>query len=202
MRRAIVYLDSRNIAHMFEKNGIDPFNFNYRGWVEHLVVGNKGSYRKIDSIKFFGAKYPSSLDIHKYNRDEILHSNLRTNQNIEIHEGHFKISNESHKAIAIEKGVDVKIAVEVIADCVRGKFDDCYVFSTDTDLIYAIRQCKDLGPSKKFYVFCERTLKEWKQVADSVMVVHMDTAKKFNNHHTKPALTSLNDLKSKFNLKP
>lgn len=198
MRKSIVYIDSRNIAHLFEKYQIDPYNFNYRGWVEELVIGNKLNIRTIEAIKFFAAVYPSDVDLNKHNRDSILHSHLNSSQKIEVILGHFKVNYDNGKIRVQEKGVDVRLAIQLIVDAMGDKFDDAYIFSTDTDLTHAVRECKIQFPAKRIYAFCDKTLIEWKNVTDKVFVIFKDKAKKFNNHHSAPASESLKALEDKF----
>lgn len=150
MRRAIVYIDSRNIAHLFEKNGIDPYNFNYRSWAQDLAVGARTDLKTIEAIKFFCAHYPANVDINKHNRDKKLYDHLSNQQNIEVLLGHFKIDKATKKVQ--EKGVDVRLAIQLVVDAMGNLFDDAYIFSTDTDITHAVRECKKLFPTKNIFV--------------------------------------------------
>ena len=41
-----------------------------------------------------------------------------------------------------EKGVDVRVAVEIVKGSFRNEYDKCYLFSSDTDIIPAILEAK------------------------------------------------------------
>jgi uncharacterized protein (TIGR00288 family) len=41
-----------------------------------------------------------------------------------------------------EKGVDVRIAIDILHGAVKNKYDECYLISSDTDIIPAIIDAK------------------------------------------------------------
>ncbi|PIU36959.1 hypothetical protein COS77_02885 [Candidatus Roizmanbacteria bacterium CG06_land_8_20_14_3_00_34_14] len=56
-----------------------------------------------------------------------------------------------------EKGVDVLIAVDLVRGAIKNEYDIAYLFSSDTDLIPAIKTARDEG-KKVIYVAFENII--------------------------------------------
>lgn len=56
-----------------------------------------------------------------------------------------------------EKGVDVQIAVDLVRGAIKNEYDTTYLFSSDTDLIPAIKTARDEG-KKVIYVAFENMI--------------------------------------------
>jgi len=55
-----------------------------------------------------------------------------------------------------EKGVDVKITVELMRGAFRDEYKECYLFSSDTDIIPAIIEAKNQGKKITYVGFEQR----------------------------------------------
>ncbi len=56
-----------------------------------------------------------------------------------------------------EKGVDVKIAIDIVIDCIEDKYDTAIVVSSDTDLIPAIKYVQSRGKHVEYIGFSNYT---------------------------------------------
>jgi uncharacterized protein (TIGR00288 family) len=55
------------------------------------------------------------------------------------------------KGVYQEKGVDVRIALNILKGALKNEYDECYVISSDTDIIPAIKDARETG-KKVIYV--------------------------------------------------
>ncbi len=145
---------------------IDGFNFYYRAvkgtgfkWLDlRILMERSFPSHSIHRIKYFTADVkPRPHDPDQPNRQKAYLNALQTLPNFTIYKGTFKDgikrrplapSEPGHpKTVAImyseEKGSDVYLATEMLADAFRGDFEAAIVVSDDSDLIppvNAVRQ--------------------------------------------------------------
>jgi uncharacterized LabA/DUF88 family protein len=192
MIKAISYIDSRNIYHSIEDLKLDPLGFNYKGLAEHLAT-NGGQYLKNVTTKLYGARFPAKLDVARHNRDDAFYRHIEST-GIKVYYGHFKVNGGR----AIEKGVDVRLATDLIVDGFYQNYTHAYVFSSDTDLIPAIEASVKRSGVK--ILVClnndKRHLKdEFTKVGAQVLFLGKALMAQFaTNTAVKPTTASLNDL--------
>jgi uncharacterized protein (TIGR00288 family) len=125
-------------------------NYRYRKLVEKIVE------RKRVEILYCVGEIKKELGNKKaegmYAQQQSLFYNLEQ-QSIKIYKGFMLKNNGKYH----EKGVDVKIAVEIVSGALRNKYDECYLFSSDTDIIPAIEEARKAG-KKVIYIGFEKRL--------------------------------------------
>jgi len=200
LQRAVIYIDGRNTYHAFENREIDAVSFNYRGWLERVV-----QKRDIVEIKYYGAKFPPEIDLEKHNRDDAFFQHLTHKQQITVLEGRFRYNRTddgkpdfSNLGVQ-EKGVDVRLAVDLVVDAVFNRYDDAYIVSSDTDLIPAVQQAKRAvaGRVRVFRIGFSKSA-GWDEVCNGYLRIHSNSLKAFANHPVEPTLVALKGLESKF----
>ncbi|MBI2029956.1 NYN domain-containing protein [Candidatus Gottesmanbacteria bacterium] len=119
-------------------------HFSYRNFAEFLVKGklNQVIYYVGEIRKYPGKRKSETL----YSNQQSLFLHLRK-QDIEIKLGYLLMSDGKFH----EKGVDVQIAVDIVRGAIKNEYDKCYLISSDTDLLPAIKTAKDEG-KKIIYV--------------------------------------------------
>jgi len=80
-----------------------------------------------------------------------LFANLQ-NQGWEIKKGYMMARDKDYK----EKGVDVKLAVDILDMAYQNKYDTAVVVSSDTDLIPGVVRAKELGKKIEYIGFSHR----------------------------------------------
>lgn len=133
--RVCVYIDGNNFYNKLKKAGFVPNNkrFNYSAFVEDLV-GTRTCVSKryyIGVVSNFDNSDKSQLLI----RDQQKFLSNLEKEGFDIKRG--KILYDGGRIR--EKGVDVKIATDLIIGAVDNLYDTAVVISSDTDLIPAIR---------------------------------------------------------------
>lgn len=147
MRNKLVIFDGSNFYHKSKQLAPDVHltHFKYRKLAE-IIANSKfldieyciGEIRREQGNK-------KSLSI--YDGQMALFHNLRQ-QNITIHKGFMM----KHGNIYTEKGIDVKMATDILRGAFLDEYDECYVISSDTDIIPAIRCAIDIKKKTVVYV--------------------------------------------------
>lgn len=195
MRRVSVYIDGRNFAHLLEGFKLNPFSFNYRKFAEEVLCPRK----QLDHIKYYGARFPQEISPEKHNRDDAYYKALEIHQKIIVKEARFRIDIVKGFKIPQEKGVDVRLATDLIFDSVYNCYDDAYILSGDTDLIPAVTEVKKQHRDKNIYCCVPKVLEIHKQTYDGSFPLFKSTAAKYIDPKVFPAtVVTIGALKGKF----
>lgn len=151
--RVIVFLDGSNFYHRLRDTELDfkqLLDFNYRGFTEWLVHG-----RIIVECIYYVALVRKEQDNPKsqelVRNQQKLFTNLQK-QGWKIKTGYMMAHDKDYK----EKGVDVKLAVDVLDMAYQNKYDTAIIVSSDTDLIPGIIRAKELGKKIEHIGFSHR----------------------------------------------
>lgn len=147
--RTLVIIDGSNFYHQAKKlcPEIHLSSFDYRSLIRKIVGSSK-----VDIQYCVGEIKQNKTDkksVRLYSGQQSLFYNL-SRQKIRIEKGFMLHSNGSFH----EKGVDVRIAVNILKGALKDLYDTCYLVSSDTDLIPAIKESK-LAKKKVVYVAFE-----------------------------------------------
>lgn len=151
MSRVLVQFDGSNFYNKVKKmdRQIHLSSFRYKDFCKKLV-GQKDflAYYYVGEIK----KKEGDPTFRLYTGQQALLRKLRSND-INIKLGYLLHSKGKYQ----EKGVDVQIAVDMVDFAADDMYDTCYLLSSDTDLIPAIRASQKRG-KKIIYVGFEGNL--------------------------------------------
>jgi len=151
--RVVIFLDGSNFYHRLK----DPelkfkqlLNFDYKKFAEWLAHGRK----IINCIYYVGLvrkekNNQKSEDL--MGKQQKLFANLK-NQGWEIKTGYMMAHDKDYK----EKGVDVKLAIDILDMAYQDKYDTAIIVSSDTDLIPGIVRSKELGKKIEHIGFSHR----------------------------------------------
>ena len=154
MKKVFVFIDGSNfyhriksIAQYFTKETGQEFSiskFNFKGFCQSLVGGENNLLEIHYYIGQVKRPSPNAKNSQKaqqlYDNQQRLTRYLQ-NENITVRFGKLIKSAGSYH----EKGVDVQIAVEMIRFARQDKYNVAYLVSSDTDLVPAVEEVKDLG---------------------------------------------------------
>lgn len=152
MKKILIQFDGSNFYKKIKSIApeIHLTSFNYTEFSKSISKSNKAKlvYYVGEIKKFNNNKKSQSL----YSGQQSLFSSLRS-QDFEIKLGYILFSNGEYH----EKGVDVQIAVDIVRGAIKDEYDVCYLISSDTDLIPAIKDAKTVG-KKVVYVAFEKNI--------------------------------------------
>jgi len=152
--RILAQIDGSNFYNLVKRTSPQTHlsNFSYINFIKRLINNNN-----FDVIYYVGEVRKVKND----NKSEILYANQQKffknlrKQNVQIKLGYLlKIGEKYH-----EKGVDVEIAVDMTKGALKNLHDEFYLFSSDSDLIPAIKTAREEN-KKVTYVGFENNISE------------------------------------------
>jgi uncharacterized LabA/DUF88 family protein len=181
-QRVIAYIDGFNVFYSCVKG--TPYK-----WLDLVKLCE--SYllpnQELVAVKYFSALVNSfKTDPGKTNRQKLYIQALQANPLVEIELGFFSIhkmtmpraddffNNEKITPVEVvkteEKGTDVNLAVQIVADAKDDKFDYAMLFSNDSDMSKAVRiatkDCK-----KKVGLYIARGAKSFNALRENVVYI-------------------------------
>lgn len=142
MRENLVIFDGSNFYHRAKKLApqVHLTNFNYRKLAE-LITGSQENNIEYCVGEIKPQKFNNdSKGIQMYSGQQTLFYNLQK-QNVVIKKG-FMLKT---KEIYHEKGVDVRIASDIIRGALNNEYNTCYVISSDSDILPSIEDAIEAG---------------------------------------------------------
>lgn len=172
--RICVFVDGGNFYHLaLKKLGIEPFNFKFDSLVEHLAAGREVNQQcKRYYTGTVREKLGDQSSVESMSKQTRLFTNLKEG-GWEIKTSKLRKRTEEvtvdrrtknyEKLLSIgvekieferwrEKGIDVKIATDLIAGALDNKYDTATIISSDADLIPAIDWIRNRFNKKVEYV--------------------------------------------------
>ncbi len=137
MNKTLVIIDGSNFYHGSKKlcPEVHLTNFEYRKFIERLIgIKDPRILYCVGEIKREKGNKKSEV---MYAQQQSLFYNLEK-QRIEIYKGFMLKSDGKYH----EKGVDVKMAVEIASGALKNEYSECFLVSSDTDIIPAILEAK------------------------------------------------------------
>lgn len=148
--RVLVFIDGSNFYFKMKSLNIANLTkFNYRHFVEWLARD-----RQIVAVGYYigivrarqGDEKAQKLRQAQRNLFNFLRS---PEQRIKIHGGHLM----KNDGVYHEKGVDVKIATDLLVGAYENLYDEAIIISSDTDLIPAMEKIKRMGKKIEYVGF-------------------------------------------------
>src|SRR4030042_2672204 len=161
--KIIIFLDGSNFYHRLKDKELDfknLLNFNYKKFAEWLSYGRL----TINCIYYVGLvrkEKGNSKSEELVKNQQKLFANLKK-QGWEVKTGFMMVHDKDYK----EKGVDVKLAIDILDMAYQNKYDTAIVVSSDTDLIPAIVRAKELGKKIEYIGFSHRPSFAMQRYAD------------------------------------
>ncbi len=175
MERVCIFIDASNLYHcMLKKTGIKEVDFNFEDFAKFLArdreIIENGKCFYVGTVREKGARHETKRAMANQNKLfsrliscdnwRIETSKLRTRlETIKIDDrvnDYKKLAGLGIKEIQYErsreKGIDVKIAVDLISGAVNDKYDTAILVSSDTDLVPAIDFIRNKYDKKVEYI--------------------------------------------------
>lgn len=147
-KRVAIYIDGSNLYHKFKDLAVNnTTDFNYRGFADYLARG-----RKVVSYRYYVGAVRAKAGNEKAEKmrteQQKLFSKLEK-YGFCIKRGYLMENGGKYH----EKGVDVKIATDMLIGAYDNLFDAAVLLSSDTDLIPAIKHIKYLKKEIEYIGF-------------------------------------------------
>jgi len=172
--RVVVYIDGSNFFFYCKAIGIPTHpNFDFEKFILFLLVNDQLIAKKyyIGGVK---AQAGDKKAINMMRKQMSFFSYLKK-YNWEIHKGYLlKYKNQFH-----EKGVDVKLALDLALDAVDDKYDRAILLSSDTDILPAVIRAQKRNKKIIYVGFANRPSKALISQCDSYKLLTLLELKKF-----------------------
>ena len=151
-KRIFIVIDGSNLYHRLKeikKGKFNQLNFDYRAFSVFLA----GERKIVDKAYYIGAVREDPK--HKKSRElmgqqhKLIGSLIKTGFRIEL--GYLLKTDGYH-----EKGVDVKIAMDILVGAFENKYDCVCLVSSDTDLLPVVKKIKQMGKIIEYIGFSHK----------------------------------------------
>jgi uncharacterized LabA/DUF88 family protein len=133
--RVVVFIDGSNLYHCL-KEEFGPTKFDFAKLVAY-VVGSRHLVR----VYYYNVVPHSSQSDELIRKQQSFYNALRQLSYFELRLGRLEPRGETY----VEKGVDVKLAVDMLKFAANAIYDTAILISGDADLSDAMQAVKDLG---------------------------------------------------------
>lgn len=159
--KAIIFIDASNLYHSLKRSfGSAKINFNT--FCEYISQG-----QEIIQINYYAAALNQNDSPEEYKSQQKFFNYLRKNPKVRIFLGRL----ERRDNTLIEKGVDVKLAVDLVLSAYERDYDIAILVSNDADFVPAIIAAQKLGKRIKHISFPKRASYHLMQACDEVFTV-------------------------------
>lgn len=145
----LVIIDGSNFYHKAKvlAPNVHLSTLNYRKLFEGIIGSAQSDIEYcVGEIKL--QKGASEKARHMYAGQQTLFYNLQK-QRIVVKKGFMLKSQEVYH----EKGVDVRIAIDIVRGALKNEYDTCFVVSSDSDILPAIRDAINVGKKVVYVAF-------------------------------------------------
>lgn len=132
----MIFIDGSNFYHALKGSGYDPsIDFSY---LCDRLVGND---RELIRVYYYNSPLNENENKEKYKKQQRFFEYLRKLDYFELRLGRL----EKRPSGFVEKGVDVKIATDMLWYGLQDLYDVAVLISGDGDFAYVVKRVKDLG---------------------------------------------------------
>lgn len=161
MPRACVFVDGSNLYFALKRNNKMTRVDYYR-----LSLALVGDRHELIRTYYYNAVFDAAHFSDKAKSQQTFFDSLDRTPYLELRLGRVIQSREGHR---IEKGVDVRLAADLVYYAARDLFDVAVVVTEDPDFVPAIEWAKELGKQVELAGFPDGQNREMVRAADKVL---------------------------------
>ena len=166
--RVTIYIDGSNLYHSLRNVMGRVVNLDF-GKLAAKLVGD----RRLVRVYYYNASVERTREPERFRKQQRFFHSLRAVDYFEVTLGRLVYRNWPQER-PYEKGIDIKIATDMIVHGHRGNYDVAILVSGDTDFADAIQAVKDLGRHVEVVLFSPKGSGGLREVADRVVRIDRD----------------------------
>lgn len=148
MDRVCIFIDGSNLY--FQLKELEAkVKIDYH----RLSLALTGEERKLVRTYYYACP-PPDPQVDSYDDQHKFFSYLKNTPYLELRFGHLEMRGDAQ----VEKGVDVRIAIDMVSLAYAGAYDAAVLISNDADLAPAMDKIKDLGKHVEYAYFSRKTV--------------------------------------------
>jgi uncharacterized LabA/DUF88 family protein len=160
----MIFIDGSNLYHSLRQT-YDRTDINFVEFCSRLA-GDRDLIRAY----YYNAAVDQALEPYRYADQQRFFDRLRRLPRFEVKLGTLVYRNFSQGIPPYEKGIDVRLATDMLMHAYRGNFDVAILVSGDTDFADAVQAVKDLGRNVEIALFGNpASSRRLRDVADDVI---------------------------------
>lgn len=149
--RVAIYIDGSNLYHKLKEIGIENSAYFKYSEFSKMIARGKRIVAERYYVGVVRAQEGNQKSKHLQENQVRLFNHLRK-EGFSIQYGYLM----KNEGVFHEKGVDVKMAVDLLVGAYEDLYDTALLVSSDTDLIPAIQKVRDLGKSVEYIGFSHK----------------------------------------------
>lgn len=162
-KRLMVFIDGSNFYFSLKKT-FSTSKIDLKKFVDFLIADNE-----LISIKYYNAPLNQKDDEEGYKKQQKFFEYLKTIPKLDLYLGRLEKRPDNHKT---EKGVDVKIAIDLLVNAFKDNYDVAILISNDADFIPAIEEVQKIGKSVYYVGFSKMKSYHLKKICDKTIKIN------------------------------
>ena len=160
-----IYIDGSNLYHTL-KEVASRVDIDFARFAAKLA-----NSRKLVRVYYYNAPVDQTKEANTYGSQQKFFQALRNIDYFEVILGRLIYRQGWPNVPSYEKGIDIKIATDMLVHGHRGNYDVAVLVSADTDFADAIQAVKDLGHHVEVALFSLSGSQKLREVADRVIPI-------------------------------
>ncbi len=165
--RVAVFIDGSNLYHSL-KQQFGKASVDFEKLCAKLVGG-----RLLFRVYYYNAPLDQGKGRERYRDQQKFFASLHSVRYLELRMGHLVYRNWPNEP-PYEKGIDVKLATDMLVHGFRQNYDTVVLVSGDNDFSDALQAVKDMGKHVEVALFGRRTSQQLREVADKIIEINED----------------------------
>lgn len=162
MKRVMIFIDGSNMYHnmmqIFGKASLDYRKFSIK------LTGD----RELIRTYYYNCPLDQNENPTSYKSQQKFFDNLYKTPDLEVRLGRLQPKPDGRK---IEKGVDVKLAVDMLSKAWKNQYDIAILISGDADFVEVVQEIKDQAKHVELAVFPEQPCHHLRKCSDRTILL-------------------------------
>lgn len=163
MKRIMIFIDGsnmyKNLIRVFGKASLNYYKFSLK---------LTGVDRELIRTYYYNCPLNQKENPESYRLQQKFFNSLYNTRDLEVRLGRLQKKNDGRR---IEKGVDVKLAVDMLSKAIKDQYDVAILVSGDADFAEVVHEVKELGKHVELAAFPGQQCYHLKKCADRFILL-------------------------------
>ena len=169
--RVMVFIDGSNIYFRLRDNlqlrgSHQPNDLDYGKFVSKLADG-----RRLVRCYYYAARLDQTREPDRYKSQQSFYNKLEDIPRFELRLGQLRYPPNFPAAPSYEKGVDIRLATDMLVHAFQDHYDVAILVSSDTDFVDVVQGVKNAGKNVEVVLFSPQGSTALRTVADEVVEI-------------------------------
>ncbi len=161
-KKIMIFIDGSNFYHSLQSN-FHKTNMDFEHFCNFLIKEDL-----LVKIFYYNSPVYQSDNPEAYKKQQSFFAYLNKVKRLELFLGRLEKRDNNHKA---EKGVDVKLAIDMLSNAYNNNYDVAILISNDADFVPAIKEVQTLGKSVYNVAFPKSKSYHLSQICDKTIYI-------------------------------